>query len=119
MSTKALSLAALRAKLEVEDAQALDSTEIAALVQAELGNSPFLPDGRCQVDPRSGDRIIYNSGRSKRPHDNQGEKTPPSLVQGGPLIWPPSARASASPRRTSILCSFHSTPHRGKGFARR
>ena len=31
---------------------------------------PFKPDGVCQMDPRNGDRIIYNSARAHRPHDN-------------------------------------------------
>ena len=30
------------------------------------------PDNLCQIDPRDGALVIYNSKRAKRPHDNQG-----------------------------------------------
>jgi len=31
----------------------------------------FAPDGVCKIDPRNGDRIVYNSARARRPHDNR------------------------------------------------
>jgi len=31
----------------------------------------YAPDGVCQIDPRNGDRIVYNSARARRPHDNR------------------------------------------------
>lgn len=31
------------------------------------------PDALCQIDPRDGAMIVYNSKRAKRPHDNTGQ----------------------------------------------
>jgi len=39
----------------------------------EMGQ--FIPDGNYQIDPRNGDRVIYNTARARRPHDN----LPPGL----------------------------------------
>ena len=35
------------------------------------------PMGFVQTDPRNGDRIVYNSARARRPHDNTSEKSNP------------------------------------------
>jgi len=49
--------------------------QLVELVQKEPGLSDFKPDGTCQIDPRTGDRILFNTARAKRPHDNKpGEK---------------------------------------------
>lgn len=29
--------------------------------------TPFLPDSVCQIDPRNGELIVYNSTRARRP----------------------------------------------------
>jgi len=34
----------------------------------EMGE--YIPDGNYQIDPRNEDRIIYNTARARRPHDN-------------------------------------------------
>lgn len=65
-------IAPLRERERIDGATA---EELIALVEGELGASTFLPDGQLQLDPRSGDRILFNSGRAKRPHDNQLESS--------------------------------------------
>jgi galactose-1-phosphate uridylyltransferase len=57
--------------LQAEDINRLSFSQLTALFRAEEGLSDFRPDGICQVDPRNGDRIIYNSARARRPHDNR------------------------------------------------
>jgi galactose-1-phosphate uridylyltransferase len=65
-------IAPLRERERIDGATA---SELIALFEGELGTSTCLPDGQLQRDPRSGDRILFNSGRAKRPHDNQLESS--------------------------------------------
>lgn len=54
-----------------------DYDKIKQLVLDEKDIENFRPDGFCTMDPRNGDRIVYNSRRAKRPHDNRPmEKKP-------------------------------------------
>ncbi len=62
---------ALAAILQAEDLEALSFPELVELFRKEEGICGFLPDGVYQIDPRNGDRIIYNSSRTRRPHDYQ------------------------------------------------
>jgi galactose-1-phosphate uridylyltransferase len=55
----------------VEDIETLSFPELVRLFLDEDGITDFLPDGVCQTDPRNGDRILFNSSRARRPHDNQ------------------------------------------------
>lgn len=71
MTTQQLSLKTLETILEAQDLSTCSLGELIELVQAEEGVARFKPDGICQTDPRSGDRIIYNSARALRPHDNR------------------------------------------------
>jgi galactose-1-phosphate uridylyltransferase len=57
--------------LQADDIESLTFAELVGLFQEEKGLSEFLPDGVYQIDPRNGDRIIYNSSRARRPHDNR------------------------------------------------
>lgn len=57
--------------LQAEDITALSFRELIRLFREEEGISDFLPDGICRIDPRNGDRIIYNSSRARRPQDNR------------------------------------------------
>jgi galactose-1-phosphate uridylyltransferase len=57
--------------LQAEDVTALSFAELVRLFREEEGISDFLPDGVCRIDPRNGDRIIYNSSRARRPQDNR------------------------------------------------
>ncbi len=49
--------------------------QIGQMLQKDEAISKFAPDGICQVDPRNGDRIVFNSARAWRPHDNQPTKS--------------------------------------------
>ena len=57
--------------LQAENVETLSYLELARLFRQEKGLAGFLPDGTCQVDPRDGERVIFNSARARRPHDNQ------------------------------------------------
>jgi galactose-1-phosphate uridylyltransferase len=59
-------------KLDCEDLTTISGTQLAALFASELGDSPFLPHGYVETDPRTGDRVVYNSRRANRPRDNGG-----------------------------------------------
>ncbi|OQY20845.1 MAG: hypothetical protein B6I35_09845 [Anaerolineaceae bacterium 4572_32.2] len=56
--------------LQAQDIEKLALSQIVSLFEKE-GTADFVPDGLCHVDPRDGQRIIYNSARARRPHDNQ------------------------------------------------
>ena len=66
-----LSRTTLQEILQVEDITQLSTVELGQLFKEEEQLSNFKPDGICQIDPRSGERIIYNSARARRPHDNR------------------------------------------------
>lgn len=57
--------------LQSEQIESLSYTELEELVLQEEGIADYAPDGLCQMDPRTGNRIVYNSARAKRPHDNR------------------------------------------------
>ena len=63
--------------LQAEDIEGLSFPELVRLFQEEKDLSNFLPDGMYQVDPRNGDRIIFNSSRARRPHDNRPPQSSP------------------------------------------
>ncbi|MBY0589176.1 hypothetical protein K2X85_18530 [bacterium] len=49
----------------------------------ELSGHGYLPDGMLTADPRTGDRIVFNAARARRPLDNRpvaGQATPPCIV---------------------------------------
>jgi len=73
---------ALARIVQAEDIERLSFPDLVKLFQEEAGTVRFLPDGVCQVDPRNGDRILFNSSRARRPHDNRPElSTTPSSAQ--------------------------------------
>lgn len=57
--------------LEAENISKLSLPELERFFLEEGDLAQSLPDGRCQTDPRNGDRILYVSQRSGRPHDNR------------------------------------------------
>ena len=85
--SRRLGRAALDAKLDAPDVGALTRAELAQFFAEELGQTGFLPDGVCHIDPRNGDRVIYNSARARRPHDNM-----------------PAAAEEAGPPKQCIVC---------------
>ena len=62
--------------LQAVDIQALTSSQVNSLFEGEDGIKKYAPDGVCQVDPRNGERVVFNSARTRRPHDNRPGKSP-------------------------------------------
>jgi galactose-1-phosphate uridylyltransferase len=56
--------------LQAESIETLALPELIKLFREEEGIDAYLPDGVCQIDPRNGDRVLFNSSRARRPHDN-------------------------------------------------
>lgn len=75
-----LSRQELQKILQAENIEDLTYQELARLTREEPGIAAYIPDGICQIDPRNGERILFNSARARRPHDNRptGE-TPPAI----------------------------------------
>ena len=59
--------------LQSQNIETLSYNEITQFFLDETEIGRFAPDGVCQIDPRTGDRIIFNSARARRPHDNRPE----------------------------------------------
>ncbi len=57
--------------LQADDLEQISFSQLVDFFQEETALANFMPDGVCQVDPRTGDRILYNSARARRPHDNR------------------------------------------------
>ena len=55
--------------LQVQDIETISVSSLVKLFREEELMSGFLPEGAHQVDPRNGDRILYNASRARRPHD--------------------------------------------------
>jgi len=66
-----LSRKTLQKILQSENIEALSVADLIELFRVEEGITNYVPDGICQIDPRSGERILYNSARARRPHDNR------------------------------------------------
>lgn len=84
-----LSEGMLDALLQNRAIEDLDVEDIAELVRQEIHEKGYLPDKIVQVDPRSGERILYHSARAKREHDNlpkgvdASQPSPPCLICEG------------------------------------
>ena len=78
---RCLSRATVAAKVDAEDVGVLDLDQLTRLFAEEPGILEFLPDGVCQIDPRNDDRVIFNSARARRPHDNKPAEAPASAAQ--------------------------------------
>lgn len=55
--------------LQVQDIETISFSKLVKLFREEELMSGSLPDGAHQVDPRNGDRVLYNISRARRPHD--------------------------------------------------
>jgi len=60
----------LQKLLQLSDIDDLPLSEIAELLRQEINEPRYLPEQVYQIDPRSGERILYHTARSKRIHDN-------------------------------------------------
>ena len=69
--SKALSRPDLEKILQLKSISQTSYSQLAALFEIEPGIKDHLPEGICQVDPRSGERVLYNPSRGARPHDNR------------------------------------------------
>ena len=61
----------LQKLLQVDEIESVSLEHLRKLLINEAGIKDYIPDGICQLDPRNGDRIVYNSARAQRPHDNR------------------------------------------------
>jgi len=66
--TQQLDRSTLANILRSDDVETLSFPDLVKLFREEVDD--FLPDGVYQIDPRNGDRVVYHSRRSRRPHDN-------------------------------------------------
>ncbi len=78
---------------------------------AVAGNAP---DARCQIDPRDGALVLYNSKRAKRPHDNQapppgGGAAAAGNAAGAPAEGAPGEGAPAVPEKPCPVCEGKTT----------
>jgi galactose-1-phosphate uridylyltransferase len=69
--TQHINRGALCRLVQSEKIEALSFSELVALFRDEIGGQGFLPDGMCQTDPRSNDRVLFNTSRARRPQDNR------------------------------------------------
>lgn len=69
MSMK-LSREALQRLVQSKDISKVDFEVLTDHFRTEPNVKDFLPDGYCETDPRNGDRVVFNSARARRPHDN-------------------------------------------------
>lgn len=83
----------LAALVEAEDVTALSFEQLAQLVRAEPGLADFRPAGVYQIDPRNGERVVFNAARARRPHDNRPAEEP----------------VAASPEQPCMVCQGETT----------
>lgn len=95
-SAQRLSREKLAALLQNSDVAELSFSELVRLYREEPGLADFRPDGDYQIDPRNGERILFNAARARRPHDNQ-----PSAEQ--PVAPPERPCAVCQGRTTGII----------------
>jgi len=55
--------------IQANSIEELSAEEIIKLFQDESALNTFKPSGNSQIDPRNGERILFNTVRSNRPHD--------------------------------------------------
>lgn len=58
------------AKVDFEDVGKVNFEDIINNITLDPSISQYKPLSHYQVDPRSGDRVVYSEARAKRPHDN-------------------------------------------------
>ena len=92
-SAQRLSREKLAALLQNADVAELSFSELVRLYREEPGLADFRPDGDYQIDPRNGERILFNAARARRPHDNR----------------PVAEKPVAPPERPCVVCQGRTT----------
>lgn len=77
-SDQSLNADQLATLIETEDVTTLSFAQLAQSIQTEPGLTDFRPDGIYQIDPRNGERIVFNAARARRPHDNRPDDEAPT-----------------------------------------
>lgn len=77
-----ISDAALQSIVQAGHIENLSVEDIFTLFRREKGLEDFLPDAAFETDPRDGSLIVYNTARSRRPHDHV--LTEPPVDDGKP-----------------------------------
>lgn len=76
----------LKKILENRRLEDLDAKGLYSLVTNETALNKYLPDGFARIDPRDGAVVLYNSARSKRPHEYAGnDNAPPDTGEKCPV----------------------------------
>ncbi|HRF43337.1 MAG TPA: hypothetical protein PLD30_03720 [Candidatus Competibacteraceae bacterium] len=70
-----LSWEMLQSIVQSDSIERLSMRQLDELFHAEKDMMSFLPDSVCQIDPRNGELIVYNSTRARRPHDSGTHNT--------------------------------------------
>ena len=120
---RALSPDDLSSILEASDLDELSMADIAARFRQEKGSASAAPDGRWACDPRTGDIVVFNPARARRPHDwsaapstSTAEKTCP-ICEGkttGILDVHPLSEGVTFINKNLFPCFY---PHTGTGEA--
>ena len=79
---KQLARETLKAILQSLDIETLSTEQLTKFVLEETDIAKFAPDGIYQIDPRIGDRIVYNSARARRPQPALLRRTRECLQRG-------------------------------------
>jgi len=58
-------------RIDFEDISKVTYKDIVNSIIKEPDISDFKPHNICKIDPRTSNRIVYSTGRAKRPHDNR------------------------------------------------
>jgi len=86
---------ALERITQARNIEDLSARELVELFRAEEGLADYLPDGAWEVDPRSGDRVLFNASRARRPHDNR--------------LTPSDASVASKAERPCVICQGNTT----------
>jgi len=76
---------ALQQILEASSLEEISVEQIFQFFREDEDLAHFRPDALCQIDPRDGAMILYNSARAHRPHDQQAPLVMPKEEQGCPI----------------------------------
>ena len=104
-----LSWETLQSILESEDLDRLAFSDLVGTIERQSGMAQFAPDGVCQIDPRNGDRVLFNTARARRPHDNRPTESKVECCAGGPprcVIGEGKTTTAIDVRRLSDGCTF-------------